>query len=161
VRVLLNANANVHACGPESVAEDALLGATSHSHIETMRVLLQHNADVHARGWTWEGANPEYAVRSAAQNDRPEAVELLIQAGASADCLPLSFVRKFLEYAPDAETSIDNMARCLRMGVHKLNALHAQLDVSGLLRCRKEHVSALAHRHTLCHDLVEFIFIYV
>jgi len=62
----------------QAKVDDALRQAALKGYTETVGVLLEYKADVHARGPNWDGHRPDFALRSAAPNGHTDTVRVLL-----------------------------------------------------------------------------------
>ena len=194
VRVLLAHKADVHACGYyDGKPDDALRWAANNGHTETVRVLLAHKADVHACDYFYKPdaalRNAAFHGRTetvrllidhkanvhacdgkigvlywAALNGHLNTVDVLLAHGhADVGHLPTSFIEKYLNVTID--TSSDNMARCMRLGMSILSSLaqkHPKFNLDHfetLCRSWIECISSSLREY--CSDLCEFVMLYV
>ena len=97
-QLLRDGKFDVHACDVLGKPDCALRAAALQGHAETVRVLLEHKANVHVGGSFLEGEQPGAALRLAVLNGSTETVQLLIKAKANVHVggLPLDSAPDFL-----------------------------------------------------------------
>jgi len=178
VNVLLEHKADVHAQGGPHYASDwSLYLAAYWGYTDIVRLLIKHQANVHAVAATQE---PDRILRAAVENGHLVTAEILLhECGAgSAQYLAPSFVETHLSVKRQ-NVLVDNVARCMRLSQPRSrprdSILHVLYDAShcstggadnnisrsslyqDLSRVRKSWVDIVALGTGCCMDLCELV----